>query len=625
MRMISILCFFSKCFQKTYENIFTRSKLFTKFSEFGTLRQNLGDCQNLPDTLEIITLKNWESVLRRRDFVKLVAQGGLALFMSGCAPRILSKGSSVLENESTSSESDFMSRFGPIDRLIGTDEETRFAGDRNERPHRILWNRDRYLSDKDIQGEVEYTDVLIVGGGVSGLSTAYQLRKYKPIVLEQARRFGGNAKGQSWNGIDYGIGSAYIDMPYPGTPMGDFYRDLDLDRILAKKNIADPVEVKGVLYPSFWNGDSETNHQDSYKRLSQFLQSVWNEERGPFPLIPSLKSEQRDRTRFYDQWSLHSLLAQEVGGGVLPDHMDKALEHYCWSTYAASSREISAAAALNFLAQESGTVCVGAGGNGKIVERLLTVLRRDVPDSHLRASSLVLKVKSEKDGCEVLYEDSKGALRKVRAKLVVLACPKFVVARVLDEIEPERLKAIRKLRYRSYMTAAVLVRKKMESQYYDIFMTGEGKTRYKNIAQEQEHAGVSDILFANFAYPQAQGNVITLFRPFPFEGARPLLNQEHVFQENKQKMERLVEQRVLPLLNLKPSDVADIRLTLWGHALPLAAQGIFSDSTVEQLRKPFKERVFFVEQDNWVYPSLQTGVTEAALLRSEMVRVLDRS
>jgi protoporphyrinogen oxidase len=45
--------------------------------------------------------------------------------------------------------------------------------------------------------------------GLSGLITAYPLRKFKPIILEQSPRFGGNAKGQSGRGLEYSIGAAF--------------------------------------------------------------------------------------------------------------------------------------------------------------------------------------------------------------------------------------------------------------------------------------------------------------------------------------------------------------------------------------------------------------------------------
>ena len=57
----------------------------------------------------------------------------------------------------------------------------------------------------------------------------------------------------------------------------------------------------------------------------------------------------------------------------------------------------------------------------------------------------------------------------------------------------------------------------------------------------------------------------------------------------------------------------DIRISRWGHALPVAQTGLIADGTLEKIRKPFRERVFFVEQDNWALPALDTSVNEALI------------
>jgi len=78
----------------------------------------------------------------------------------------------------------------------------------------------------------ESVDVAVVGGGLSGLSTAYLLRRYAPVVLELHDRFGGNAMGESWDGIPLSLGSAYVITPDSWPP--------------------DPVELGGRIHDDFW-------------------------------------------------------------------------------------------------------------------------------------------------------------------------------------------------------------------------------------------------------------------------------------------------------------------------------------------------------------------------------------
>ena len=315
-----------------------------------------------------------------------------------------------------------------------------------------------------------------------------------------------------------------------------------------------------------------------------------------------------------------------VAGGKLPHQLEVALEHFCWSTYAASTKELSATAGLNFLAREDSPICVAAGGNSRIVERVLEKLLETIPASNFRPRSMAIDVRVEGDGVRVLYADIEGNLHHIKAKAVVMSCPKFVVKHIVHDLEPERVKAIESLRYRAYMTANVLVKDKLPETIYDVFLTGNGhddhQRDYSNIKKAQAEQNATDFVIANFAAHGHDFGVMTFYRAFPFDGARQELIQPTSYETYKKKFEQQITDQILPLMKVKPSQVVDLRLTRWGHALPLSWKGVFKDGVPATLRKPFKNRVFFVEQDNWVYPATETGVTEAATWAPEIKKVL---
>ena len=550
---------------------------------------------------------NFETALGRRDFLKLTAASGTALLFSGPSGRAAQAIRTDIKRGS------FLKKHSPIDRTIGDHAPKSFSGDQNTRPHKILWDIPNYLASKKISG-TETTDLVIIGGGVSGLFTAFQLRAHKPIILEQAARFGGNAKGESFRGLEYSIGAAYIDQPHAGTPMFDLFKELDLGSMTVTRPEPDPVAHGGKLYKNFWDGVTEPAHKLAYQKMSQYFQDLNAEKNHAFPSIPSLKKEHWEAAKLLDRESLHTALTR-ICGGKLPLNLECAIEHYSWSTYAASAKELSAPIAYNLLAQESNPIRIAAGGNSAIAERVLERLMKVIPEQNFRPSSIAVQVKVENDRAIVLYENEKGELREIRAKSVVMSCPKFIAQKLIPDLETERVTEIKKLKYRSYMTANLCMKKKPADKFYDLFMP-------TNKSEEKNNA--TDVILANFAKPSFRGpeSVLTFYRGFAHDGARAELYQPNAYETYRKRFEDQIHNDVLPLLKLKPSDAVDLRLTLWGHALPLGQQGIYQGNTIEWLRKPFRERVLFIEQDNWANPSLQTGATESALMRDQIKKVI---
>jgi protoporphyrinogen oxidase len=212
----------------------------------------------------------------------------------------------------------------------------------------------------------------------------------------------------------------------------------------------------------------------------------------------------------------------------------------------------------------------------------------------------------------VSYVDTAGKTHLIKAKSVVMACPKFVVNRVLSQIEPFRAAAIKRLSYRAYITANVCIAgSKGAAPFYDLYMLGDGLKQGHDIRQAATATKVTDVIFATFARGSKDWTVLTLYRAFPYEGARGELLSPGSYSQYRQEFEKQIRESILPLLKINPKHVVDLRLARWGHPLPVHAPNLIADGVVETIRAPFKERVFFVEQDNWALPAFETVATEA--------------
>lgn len=551
-----------------------------------------------------------ESFLSRRDFFRLVGAGAVTVYLQGCTSTPI--GARGLASD------DSLGEWNPIHRGLGEGSTDDFSGDRFQRPHAALWDLPRFFAQHPVPPVEAEVPVVIVGGGIGGLISAYSLRDYHPIVLEQADRFGGNAKGESWRGTDYALGSAYFCQPEAGSDLDRLYRAIGMDGHYRVKTDEDPVAWRGEINTAFWKQGGP------YKQLAGYLKDCLAEQNGQqYPDMPCRSSQARAIVDRFDHEDFLSHVTAKAGGR-LPDSLRALVEHYCWSSLGGSAHEISAAAGVNFLAAEFGPICTAPGGNAAMAERLLQKSLQTIPRENFRPGSLVVKVATDADGALVVYQSPDAKLHTVRAKAVVMACPKFVAARILDGIESKRQAAIKQLTYRSYLVANVLLRKPNYRDFYDLFLLGDAADAAHDSRQASQRQGATDVVFANFASPSRDHAVLTLYRALPYDGARAELLVPGAHQRFRDEFQQQIAETILPLIGFAPRDVTGIRLTRWAHPLPLAKTGIYRHGIVDTLRAPFRERVFFAEQDNWMLPAVESAAHEALTAAEKVTRFLGK-
>ena len=477
--------------------------------------------------------------------------------------------------------------FYPIDRTLDDIAPREFSGDSFQRPHALLWDTVRYVESKGgLPAPTEKAPVVIIGGGMSGLMSAYLLRDLNPLVLEQAPRLGGNARAEVWRGLEYALGAAYFLEPEEGTPLRNVMNEIGIH--YPPKETADPVILNGKKYTSFGEGESDPARRPAFAKYRRYLSDVFHQKRGHrYPDLPF----EGEWMNSLDKLSLVEKLEKDLG--PLHPHLRSAVESYCWTSFNATGDEVSAVAGLNFLAAESGKVWVPPGGNASVAE----ALAKRLPVERLRTGAIVFQVTQASDKVVVSYEDANGKFRAVETGAVIMACPKFVVKKILPQIEPVRVEAIDRIRYRGYLVANVMLKKSVRPLFYDMFFLG--------------NPGVVDTVLADFARPEAKQSVLTLYRALPFDGARGELYRPDSYARYRAEFEKTIVKEVLPMVGAGESDIVDIRLTRWGHPIPVADKGRVADGTVKALRAPFRDRVFFVEQDNWLLPALETAAAEA--------------
>ncbi len=472
----------------------------------------------------------------------------------------------------------------------------------------------------------ETVDVCVVGGGISGLSAAYMLRGFHPVLLDPHQRFGGNARGENWAGNKYSLGSAYVITPDAGSFLESFYAELGLDQVFRVSGPPDPIATQGRIINDFWTAGGSAQIPDAAP-FSDYASVVNFMALESYPDIPL------DTADPENQWILdldRKTFKQDLQERMtydIPPLLEQAIQAYCFSSFGARWDEISAAAGWNFVAAEEFDRWVFPGGNAYMAQMLWRKLRQielDRPGPAgpmLRNKSLAVDVRLTGDQVQVTYVDRKGTLQSLLARRVVMACPKFVCKRIMHGVEsadPEKFSAMGMLQYPAYMVANVLLNRQLDTDFYDVFLLNDDNQPPSSDGDNCETRPVADVLNGDYTDPGGTSrSVLTLYWPVPGHWMRYCLAFESPYERFVQKILPQID-GILGTVGADRSDIAQIRLSRWGHALPVAAPNLIADGIIDHLRRPFEGSVYFVNQDNWALPAIENSVLDARIMTDQI-------
>jgi protoporphyrinogen oxidase len=497
----------------------------------------------------------------------------------------------------------------PISQADGV-ESIDFNGDDISRPHDMLWNKTGYIASKGgIPREIEELPLVVVGGGVAGLSAAYFLRDLKPTLLEGAPTFGGNSKGEKFGNSTYSIGAAYLVKPDEGSDVEAFLQELNLDSQLREEHGDDmTVQYNGQIQRPFWEGATAPGSAIQFQKVQQTFRRILEEK---YPDIPrfdgsSISDEEFNR---WDSMTFEQWLRTEFG--TLHPHVEEYLQLYSWSSFCGSLDEISAAQMLNFVTSETESILALPGGNAAITEKVYTKLEDELGPQNLRGGCMVLDIAPVGDGVRIVYEDGQGVLKAIQTKACIFAGPKFVAGKLIDNMPTEQRRAIESIKYRAYIVANLLLKEKIQSPTYELYCL-KGVVPERPMAMSPSDRKFTDICFGSWAAePNAERGIVTVYKALPYDGARQFLFSPFAHQKNRnQVMSQIPE--VLAALGLDESAIDGVRMTRWGHALPLAEVGGLSSGMADRASESLADgRIVFANQDNWLNPSFECAFAAA--------------
>jgi hypothetical protein len=447
------------------------------------------------------------------------------------------------------------------------------------------------------------SDVVVVGGGISGLTAAYELAKAgrRVTLVEQAEEIGGNAKSAKWGSIDYSIGAAYFTRPDEGDPLETLYREIGvLDRAVQVPK--GEALWSGKLVEGFWGGATQSGAAvDSTKSVADTLRRVYDDRYPDIPWTKQTAGWSKSQFERMDRLPFSTYLEQLEA----PTHVRQFCEYYCWSSFGGSATEISSYAALNFITAEFGDILALPGGNAGVARALADALR--AKGASLVTHHFVGAVKQGDDGVEVVALDG-DVVRRFPARSCVVALPRFIAGRIVEGFGDDRRALVAQMKWRAYVVANVLLSKRPGVEWYDAYRVEELDPR---------DIGWTDLIVADFVASQKSDHcVLTAYRALPYDGGRTELLTHDDFPRHREKVRR----DLLPwlgALGLTEDDIVDINLARWGHPLVLAQPGQLASGRLEALSKPLG-RVAFAHQDRFGVPAIETAIQAGMAAAAEV-------
>ncbi len=547
----------------------------------------------------------------RRNFLKLSAFTAMAFAMPKKSEAVLKK---LLPKS--------LMQMSPI-QVLSADQfaSLDFNGDNINRPHDILWNLDGYIKKKGgIPLPTEKRKVVVVGGGMSGLIAGWSLRDLNPLILEQDPNFGGNSKGETYGDATYSIGAAYVTIPDEGSDIENFFKELGLmDELKHETSEETRFTYKKNLMGDFWKGVTDPKNAQDFIRVEAELRRIYDEA---YPDIPWTTDSaiSKEEYLYLDTITFEKWLENKFG--KVHPHIMEYFQLYCWSSFNGSIEELSALQVLNFVASEVDGILTLPGGNAAITQRMFEKLEEGTTANSLRAQAFVLKVDKKSNGSVwITYEDGLGVIKTVEAEACIVASPKFVAKLIVPGLPEAQIKLMDDLNFRGYLVANAIFKKPFKSAGFDVYCF-EGEMPEAPMAMKQSKRAFSDVCFGTWAQDdKTQNGVMTVYKSLPFDGARQFLFNPAAHDKHKGLISEELK-NFSKTVGVDWNDLKGMRMTRWGHSIPVADKGLIESGYLEKMCKPFGGKIFFANQDNWANPAFECSFAAATEAAAEVRKIV---
>ena len=491
----------------------------------------------------------------RREFIKFVVAGSVA---AGCP---------INESLLTSPEP-------------GVATSTQVHGEHFEISHEI---RNGYQYSRP--DATSKADIVIVGGGVAGLSAAYFLRGKNWLLLEKEPQFGGNALQEDFEGEIYGTGSAYA---YRGDEGDQLASEIGLK--LPYVNMPDPTIVNKTYVPDTWK--TGLDQLPYTKEIRESFKKFRDE-------IMKIKAHEQ-------RAALDTQPFRKFTAGYAPE-VQQWWDGYGPSNWGAITEETSAYVgvvnAQDLISGGDAKRVILPGGLGCVTYKLVEVLSPRYKERMLDNAAVVAVVE-DRDSVRVTYM-REGKLVTVTARVALMCTPKHITRRIVMDLPPVQKAAMKQYRFAPYPVVNAIFDKPVYKRGYDNWCPGCAFTDFivadwtiqKNPGYQQKH------------------NILSFYTPLR-EAERVTLLEE---DDCKALAARVLSdfQKLLPEFNVDPIEV---RIYRRGHPMFMAVPGQYTKTRLTACHS--MDRIYFGNSDSGGPESLTSEAVRLSKAGSEWAELV---
>ena len=448
-----------------------------------------------------------------------------------------------------------------------------------------------------------WLDVVVVGGGVSGLSACWKLKRsgvQRIQLLELEGQLGGtSAAGSGAGNRRFPWGAHYINIPP---------READcVHEVLGDLGVITGYDAAG-------RPQVNLDYLLKWPRERLFMEGDWQEGLSPFSEAST--DEQEVLQQFEDdmlRWALYegrdgrrafamplayssndsavreldgiTMLAYLRSRGWESAKLDWLVNYACRDDYGTQLQQVSAWAGIHYFAcrfydhrvsdDYPTDTLTWEEGNSFLTDRLADRLDAE---KEIRLGKAVVAIRPVDGGAEVAYVDlASGEISAVRARTVVYAGKLHTAPLVVAGLPEAQRQAMSSLSYSSWLVAAILVSRLPE--------TATSAPAWENVLYDSPSVGyvVADHQMRGSA-KSSEGRALVYYLPFsqdPDRGREELLTRSHGHWVNR-IMNDLIQ--VHPDLDRV---VERIDVYRWGHAMVSPTPGCVWGEQSQLRRQPF--------------------------------------